>query len=441
MRFAAVSLILLTSITGSYAWAGPAEAAGETAAPSIDARGKSVAAAPVAVPEPSEKALSYYRSGNILWIVSELVGLAIPCLLLFTGLSVRMRDLARRIGRKWFFVVAVYFVLYSLLGYALDFPLAYYAGYLRQHAYGLSNQTFAKWFGDSLKGLAVGVVFGCLFVWLPYLLIRRSPRRWWLYTGLVMVPVMVFVMLIQPIWIAPLFNRFGPMKDKPLEARILTVAEQAGIEGGRVFEVDKSADTKMVNAYVTGMFGSKRIVLWDTLLAKLTPDQVLFVMAHEMGHYVLHHVLLGILAACAGTLIGLYFVYRLSGFLLERGKRRFGFDQLADVASLPLILLLGQVISLAIMPVGLAFSRHLEREADRFALELTQNNHAGATAFVRLQDENLGNPRPGLLYVLWRGSHPSLGERIDFTNRYHPWDQGQPLRYGGFFKTAPGGSR
>jgi len=164
-------------------------------------------------------------------------------------------------------------------------------------------------------------------------------------------------------------------------------------------------------------------------------------MAHEMGHYVLHHVLLGVLAASAGTLVGLYFVYRLSEFLLERGKKRFGFEQLADVASLPLILLLGQVISLAIMPFGLAFSRHLEREADRFALELTQDNHAGATAFVRLQDENLGNPRPSLLYVLWRGSHPSLGERIDFANRYHPWDRGQPLRYGGSFKTAPEGPR
>ena len=317
----------------------------------------------------------------------------------------------------------------------LDFPLAYYAGYVRQHAYGLSNQTFQKWLVDSLKELAVGMVFGCLLLWLPYLLIRRSPRRWWLYTSLLSLPVMVFMMLIQPIWIAPLFNRFEPMKNKQLEAQILTLAHRAGIEGGRVFEVNKSVDTKTVNAYVTGLFGTKRIVLWDTLLAKLDADQVLFVMAHEMGHYVLHHVLWGILVGFVGVLIGLYLVYRLSGMMLERWKRRFGFEQLCDVASLPLILLLFQLVSLALMPIGLACSRYMEHEADRFALELTRDNHAAATAFVRLQSENLGNPRPGLLYVLWRGSHPSLGERIDFANTYRPWEEGKPLRYGRFFET------
>ncbi len=437
MRFAAAFLILLACLPGNSASAAPDPAAGDTATTLVAAQEKADAAAPVPVPEPSEKALRYYQSGNVLWVISKLVGLAIPGLILFTGLSARMRDLARRIGRKWFFVVAVYFILYSLLEYALDFPLAFYAGYVRQHAFGLSNQTFARWLTSSLTEVGVGLVFGCLFVWIPYLLIRRSPRRWWLYTGLLALPVMVFVMLIGPIWIAPLFNRFGPMKDKPLEARILAIAERAGIEGGRVFEVDKSADTKTVNAYVTGMFGTKRIVLWDTLLAKLTPDQVLVVMAHEMGHYVLHHVLLGILVGSAGTLIGLYFVYRLSGILLERGKKRFGFDQLSDVASLPLILLLGQLVSLALMPAALAYSRHQEHEADRFALELTRDNHAAATAFVRLQAENLGNPRPGLLYVLWRGSHPSLGQRIDFANRYHPWAEGRPLRYGSRFNAAP----
>ena len=145
---------------------------------------------------------------------------------------------------------------------------------------------------------------------------RRSPRRWWLYTSLLSLPVMVFVILLEPIWIAPLFNRFGPMKDKQLEARILALAQRAGIEGGRVFEVDKSVDTKMLNAYVTGLLGSKRIVLWDTLLAKMDSRQVLFVVAHEMGHYVLHHVLLGILLGFVGILVGLYLVHRLSGMMI-----------------------------------------------------------------------------------------------------------------------------
>ena len=126
-------------------------------------------------------------------------------------------------------------------------------------AYGLSNQTFQKWLTDSFKELAVGLVFGGLLLWVPYLLIRLSPRRWWLYTALLSLPVMFFVMLVEPIWVAPLFSHFGPMKDKHLEAQILALAQEAGIEGGRVFEVDKSVDTNAVNAYVTGFLGTKRI--------------------------------------------------------------------------------------------------------------------------------------------------------------------------------------
>jgi Zn-dependent protease with chaperone function len=392
----------------------------------------------VAVPEPSPKALEYYRSGNVLWMAWQATALAIPVLVLLSGLSVRMRNVARRVGRKWFFIVLVYFVLYSVLQWALELPLAFYSGYVRQHAYGLSNQTFLKWLHDSLVEGAVGLAFGALLVWLPYWLIHRSPRRWWLYTAVLSLPVMFFVMLVEPIWVAPLFNRFGPMNDKRLEAQILALADEAGIEGGRVFEVDKSVDTKAVNAYVTGLGSSKRIVLWDTLLAKLDAPQVRVVMAHEMGHYVLNHVLQGLVAGFCGVLVALYLVYRAANSLLRHYKDRFGFDQLSDVASLPLILLLVQVAAFVMMPLGLAFSRHLEHEADRFALELTRDNRSAATAFVLLQNENLSNPTPGSLYRLFRASHPSLAERIEFANDYRPWEQGQPLCYGDLFKPQPG---
>ncbi|MGO9114689.1 MAG: M48 family metallopeptidase [Thermoguttaceae bacterium] len=392
----------------------------------------------VAVPEPSPLAMEYYRSGNLLWIVSHATALVLPALVLLTGLSARIRNLAQRIGRKWFFVVLVYFVLYSVLQWAVQFPLAFYAGFVRQHAYGLSNQTFLKWLRDALVEGAVGLAFGGLLVWLPYWLIRRSPQRWWLYTAILSLPVMFFVMLVEPIWVDPLFNAFGPMNDKQLEAQILALADEAGIEGGRVFEVNKSIDTKAVNAYVTGFWNSKRIVLWDTLLAKLNPREVRLVMAHEMGHYVLNHVVQGLLAGFCGVLVAFYLVYRAANFLLPRYKDRFGFDQLSDVASLPLILLLAQTAALLLMPLGLAFSRHLEHEADRFALELTHDNRAAATAFARLQSENLSNPRPGMLFKLLRASHPSLAERIEFANDYRPWEQGQSLRYGNLFKSESG---
>jgi Zn-dependent protease with chaperone function len=242
----------------------------------------------VAVPEPSAKAISYYRSGNVLWAVATAWGLLIPAVFLWTGLSARIRTWARAIGRKWFFVIAVYFVLFTLITFVIDLPLSYYAGFVREHAYGLSNQTFGKWFGDELKSLMVGLIVGVLVMWVPYLLLRKSPRRWWLYTGLLAIPFIVIVLLVQPVWIDPLFNTFGPMKDKTLETQILALADRAGISGGRVFEVAKSEDTKAVNAYVTGVGGTKRIVLWDTIIAALAPRELLVVMGHEMGHYVLH---------------------------------------------------------------------------------------------------------------------------------------------------------
>ncbi len=389
---------------------------------------------PVAVPEPTEKALAHARGGNWLWLTSELWALLVPGVILFTGFSSKLRDLARRIGRNWFFTIAAYFALFALITFVIDLPLSYFAGFARPHAYGLSNQTFGKWFGDELKGLMVGLIMGGLLLWVPYLLVKKSPRRWWLWTSLLAIPLTAFFMLIAPVVIDPLFNKFGPMKDKALEQQILDLAGRAGIEGARVFEVDKSADTNTVNAYVTGFGGSKRIVLWDTTIAKLAPDELLFVMAHEMGHYVLGHVVKSIFFAAAMILITLYAAYRLQAGLIARFSTRFGFTELSDIASLPLVMLLVGVLSFAVTPVANGYSRWQEHESDRFGLEITKNNHAAATAFVTLQEENLGVPRRGVFYKLWRASHPLLGERIDFCNSYRPWEEGKPLRYEHLFK-------
>ena len=388
----------------------------------------------VAVPAPSALAVRYHRSGNVLWAVSTALSLLIPAVLLFTGVSARLRHLAHRIGRRWILMVALYALLFTLMTAILTLPLAYYEDFLRQHAYGLSNQSLGRWLGVWLKGVAVSAAGLSLVLWIPYLLLRRSPKRWWLYAGLASIPIATVVLVITPIWVDPLFNDFGPMKDKALEARILALAQRAGIEGSRVYEVDKSVDTRAVNAYVTGLGSTKRIVLWDTILARLEPDQILFVTAHEMGHFVLGHTLTFILGAAALITASLYVVHRVAGRLIGRFSRRFGFDQLSDVASFPLLLLLGSIVSLVLIPVLLALSRYQEHEADRFALEITRDNRAAATTFVRLQEENLAVPRPGRLYMLWRGSHPALGDRVDFANRYRPWETKERLRYERLFR-------
>jgi len=388
----------------------------------------------VEVQEPSAKALAYFHSGTWLWVINTLWGLLIPALFLFTGFSARIRNLATRWGKKWFFVIGVYFVIYSLILFAIDLPLAYYQGFIRPHEYGLSDQTLAKWTHDAFTGLGVGTLMGVLFLWVPYLLLKKSPKRWWLYSGGLSVPFIILVIFVQPMWIAPLFNDFGPMQDKSLERHILALAKRAHIDGARVYEVNKSVDTKTVNAYVTGFGHSKRIVLWDTIIAKLNQRQLLMVMGHEMGHYVLGHVVKGIALFATIIIIGFYLIHRTAGWVLQRFGKRFGFTELSDIASLPLIALMFGAFTLVISPILLAYSRHQEHEADRFGLEITQDNYSCASAFAVLQKEDLGVPRPGTFYKIFRANHPVLGDRIDFCNDYHPWREGQNLQYGDYFE-------
>jgi STE24 endopeptidase len=390
----------------------------------------------VTVPEPTEKAVRYHRSGLLWWTVILLWGLAIPILFLFTGFSARIRNWATSLGKRWFFIIGIYFAIFAVINFVIDFPLSYYQGFVRQHDYGLSNQTFGKWMSDSLIGLALTIFGGFLFLWVPYLLLKRSPRRWWLYTGLLAIPFLILLILVQPVWIDPLYNKFGPMKNKQLEAKILSLAERAGIEGSRVYEVDKKEDTNALNAYVTGFGNTKRIVLWDTTIAKLDEDELLSVMGHEMGHYVLNHVWKSILFFSAVIILTLFAIHRTAGWLISKFQDRFGFSELSDIASLPLIILLFSLYIFIITPGVLAFSRYNEHESDRFGLEINQNNRAAAMAFVKLQTENLGVPRPHWLVRLWQASHPTLGERIDFCNEYRPWTKGESLQYGHLFKTV-----
>lgn len=390
--------------------------------------------APVAVPEPDEKAMAYYNSGIVLWVVNTLLGFIVPILFLVTGFSAKIRDWSAKISQKWYLTVTVYFIIFFVINYLISLPMDFYQEYLRQHEYGLSNQTFSRWLTHSLTAQTVGLVSFGLLLWCPYLLLRKSPRRWWLYTGILLIPFYCLVMLLTPIFIDPLFNNFGDMKNKELEAKILALADRAGIEGSRVYEVDKSADTKAVNAYVTGFMHTKRIVLWDTIISKLDEEELLFVMGHEMGHYVLGHVIRGLIFLSVMTFIILYLLYKISDILIKRFGAGWGFSELYDPAAMPLIILLIGVMSFVFSPLALWYSRSSEHEADRFALEITHSNHAGATAFVKLQTENLSNPRPGVIMKVLRASHPPIGERIDFCNTYKPWEKGEPLQYGDLFK-------
>jgi len=388
----------------------------------------------VAVPEPSPLAVQYYHSGNLLWIATTLWGMLLPAAILFSGLSAQMRTLAARIGKRWYFTLAIYTILFLLLYAALNLPLDYYTDFARQHAYGLSSQTFAKWLSDEVTSLLLMLVGGLLVLWIPYLLLKHARRRWWFYTWFASVPLLVLLVFVEPLWIEPLFNKFGPMQDQALEGRILAQAHRVGIDHARVYEVNKSEDTNEINAYVSGIGGSAQIVAWDTTIKKLDADQLLFVLGHEMGHYVLDHVLQELIAISLFLLAALWLIHRVAGWILRRYSVRIGFSELGDVASLPLLLLILNLFGFILTPLAFTYSRHLEHEADRFGLELTRDNHACASAFVVSGQNNLIYPRPGLLYKLWRADHPTRGERIDFCNDYHPWLEGGQGKYANYIK-------
>jgi Zn-dependent protease with chaperone function len=392
---------------------------------------------PVAVPAPTAKAVHYHRTGKCVWALFQLWALAVPAALLVTGLSARLRRAAHRVGRVWFLTVGVYALLYCALDFVIDLPLAYYAGFVRPHEYGLaaSSYTLGRWFGNATKSLLLRMGGGFLFLWVPYLLLARSPKRWWLYTTLLAVPCAFFMALVAPIWIDPLFNEFGPMKDQALEREIASLADRAGIPGSRIYEVNKSVDTRALNGYVTGFLTTRRIVLYDTLLAQFNDREVLAVMGHEMGHYVLGHVTRSLLFSSLLVLAGSFAVDRAGRWLTTHFSARLGFTTIADVASFPLLLLLFQLTYLAVDPIVLAYSRYQEHQADCFALELTRMNHSAASAFVKFQQKNLGVPWHTRFEKLWIATHPSIGERIEFCNRYHPWIEGQPLVFSGLFRS------
>ena len=367
------------------------------------------------------------RIRDVLYFVGNAWAVGVMALLLLTPASRRIRDLAARVTRKPMLVAAVYIAIITVVIAALDFPLAYYSGFVVPHQFDLTDQTFGAWMADQLKALAVSMVIGMVIGALALYAIRRY-KRWWLALWLGSIPVILLMVVIQPVVLDPLFNRFEPLRNAQLRSKLLDLASRAGIEGGRVYQVDKSKQTKTLNAYVNGIGPTARIVMWDTLLAEMTEDEVLAVMGHEMGHYALKHMWKG-LAFTMGLAIFVFFVgQKIHDRGLARWGARWGVTGPGDPASVPWLMLLMLVMSFLLTPVGAAYSRHGEHQADIFSLELTHLNEPMASAFVKLAENSKRDPNPHPAIKYWRYSHPPIAERIPFALSYKPWEQGEPNR-------------
>lgn len=340
-------------------------------------------------------------------------------LICFCGVSGRLLKLASKVSSKKYVHFLIYIFLILLTIGVLTLPLDYYREYVVEHQYGFSNQSVGEWFIDSLKNFSITYAFALICLGCLFFLIKKYPRRWWVVFTVGSIPFMVFTIVIIPVVVAPMFNDFQPLQDKQLEAKILGLASLAGIEGSDVFEVNASKQSTKLNAYVTGLFGSKRIVLYDTTIEAMDEDELLFVMGHEMGHYVMHHIWLLVGMILVMLLFAVWLTSKVLPAVISRYASRFGFDRLGSYAATPLIIFALTFSMFFTQPVSNGLSRYFEHQSDIFGMDVTRYNaQAAAGAFEKLSAYNLSDPDPHPLIEFWFYSHPSLQKRIEFVRGY-----------------------
>jgi STE24 endopeptidase len=360
-------------------------------------------------PEEIARGKSYMGGRYALFGVRSAVTLGFFILFTFTPLARAFRDLvATWAGHRPWLTLSLYALCLLLIYHLVVLPIDLYRGYFREHVYGLSHQGVGDWFKDWSKGLLLELVLLLPTVNLLYLFIRRDPLRWFLPATGVLGGLILLLTFLAPVVIDPLFQTFTPLQNADLKARVLKLAERAGIPVEQVLEVDASRRTAKGNAYVTGFGRTKRIVLYDTLLKRASPDEVEVVLAHEMGHRIHHHIWKGV----GLSILGLFFVLGIAALVLRWGTGRGLLTHPADPAGVPLLVLTLLVLSLVALPLRNAISRHFERQADLAALRLSGSHEAYVQAEVNLARSNLSDVTPPRWAVLLLYTHPPVLERI-----------------------------
>jgi len=388
-------------------------------------------------PDLYAKARHLGRLEVLFYCLESVYGVLVLLLVLRLRVAVRFRDWAERATRFRVLQAAIFTPL--LLGTLaiFQFPIRIYWHWL-DLAYGLSIQRWSSWAWDLLKGEIVNWVIASVAVWILYAILRRSPRRWWLYFWLALIPLTVAMVFLQPLVVDPLFHHFEPLarNDPVLVSELESVSRRAGVHipPDRMFLMRASDKETVLNAYVTGFGGSKRVVVYDTTLARMNSPQIAMVFGHEMGHYVLNHIRQGLFFAAALGFFILYLCYRVLNWIFAGTSGRWGIRVADDWASLPVLLLFLSVIGIFITPLASAFSRHIEHEADIYGLEITHgltldSAQVAAQSFQVLGQVDLEDPAPSRFARLWLYDHPWIGDRIAFALHYDPWDHGEQPRY------------
>jgi len=379
-------------------------------------------------PEKYQKAIAYSRAGYRLYFLSVLWNLAVILLLLRSRFFSALRDFVEARAARRIFQAALFVpILFATIA-LLNLPLRIYWHRLSL-AYQQSVEPWGAWFWDWTKGELLTIAFAVLIIFLLFALIRNRPRTWWFYAWLGAIPLATFLVFITPLYIDPLFNKFTPLENQypQLVQSIGVLADHAGIPipPNRMFLMEASAKTNAINAYVTGLGSSKRIVVWDTSIRKTTPDELLYIVSHEMGHYVLGHVVKGFAFFLGMLFLALYLAYRLLRWAIARWGSAWGIRGESDWAALGVLLLIFNVMNFFGEPIGNAFSRRIEHAADAYGLELIQGivpnaNEVAAHSFQVLGEEDLDDPDPSKFIVFWLYRHPPLNDRLRFAHDFRP---------------------
>jgi STE24 endopeptidase len=366
--------------------------------------------------EQREKTDAYFEGGYWIELWGTLLTVLIAALLLFSGVSRRLRAFAERFTGAPFVHALIFGALFVLVWSALFLPWNIYTGYVREHAYGLSNQTFGAWFGEALIDIALTAVIGAVVVASIYWAIRKAPRTWWLWGAGLGVVFSSVLALMFPVFIAPLFNEYKPVANQEVREVVLAMARANGVPADEVYEFNASKQHKRISANVSGFGGTMRIALNDNLLNRGSMAEIRMVMAHEIGHYALNHMYKGIVFRGLVMIAMFAFAYWVFAWAHARWGTRWGVRDVTDVAGLPVLIAAMTVFLLLATPVNNNLTRHQEVEADLFGLNASREPDGFALAALKLGEYRKMEPAPLEEFIFY--THPSGRNRITMAMRW-----------------------
>lgn len=352
---------------------------------------------------------AYFEGGYWLILWDFLIGAAICLLLLQSRWSARMRDLAARITRFRWLQNALYWLQYLVITSILGFPLAWYEGLYREQKYGLATQTFGPWMIDQLKGLVLSAILGAIVVVILFWIVRIAPRTWWIWGSLAGIVLAILLVAAGPVYLQPIFNKITRLDDPRVTTPILRMAHANGIPANDVYEIDASRQTTRMSANVSGFAGTMRITLNDNLLRRGSLEEIEAVMGHEMGHYVLDHILNGTFFIAVVIVLSMAYLFWSLRWAIACFPH-WGIRDPADPAVIPLAVLLVSILFFVLTPILNTQTRMQEKEADMFGLNASRQPDGFAQAAIHLGEYR--KMHPGKLEEWIFFDHPSGYNRI-----------------------------